>query len=225
MKPPIETVVPDFRQRPAGVRIWSRCEYHFLQLLTSGPLLPTKKQLCRPALRGPFSTTAARKAISNLCQRRWIERYRIAVCGPQPPDEPLLICHPGDDCPNFRRLKAKLKRQRESTIRWRTLRVYLPSRQAAGLFGAPYLAIETHKTHGYRTAISHAVSRLHAPATLDWIWDTQRTSRLYEHVIGLCITIDNRPPRVIGITSEQSCRSLQELHAHALTQRLPIELW
>ncbi len=225
MKRTNDTPACDSTQRPAGIRIWSRCEYHVLKLLTSGPLLPTTRQLCRPALKGRFSTTAMRKAISKLHQQQWIERYRIEAFTTPLADKPRFIDQPAKPCPDFRQLKAGITHESDALSEWRTLRVYLPSRQAANLFGSPYRAIEDLQTHAYRIAISHALSRSGSRASIAWIWETLPNLQPQERALGLRIETAGRPTRVIAILHAQSSHSLERLHAHCRTQRWPIELW
>lgn len=121
MKRPSESTLLDTSGRPVGIHAWSKCDYHLLKLLTSGPLLPTKSQLCQPGLRGLFSRTAIRSALRNLRNEGWLQRYNVHIHNPQLPDQPLLVCQSGQACPNFRELKAMLKGRDHQSLTWQSL--------------------------------------------------------------------------------------------------------
>lgn len=248
MKRPSESTLLDTSGRPVGIHAWSKCDYHLLKLLTSGPLLPTKSQLCQPGLRGLFSRTAIRSALRNLRNEGWLQRYNVHLHNPQLPDQPLLVCQSGQACPNFRELKAMLKGRDHQSPTWQSLHVYLPSRQAANLFGTPYFGVGTPETHAYRLAISHVVSlvstqSIPTPTTstwatstwaesswpesirADWIWDTCVNIRPYQRVLGICLEISDGSTRAVGIISAQGCQTLERLHAHCSERGWPIELW
>lgn len=225
---PSNPAVVCLSDRPDGIRTWTKCEYHLLEWLTSGPFLAAWCQICQQGRSGAYSPTALRKALTNLRNKGWCQRFSIHTLSPRQPKNPYLVCQPGEPCPNFQELKGKLKLLGSQALRWQTLRVYLPSRQASNLFGRPYFGIGTPEAHAYRIAITQvvSVSRVNFPADgQEWIWDTHPGFRPYEQPLGIRVQEKGHPPYAVGLLAEQSSKALARLHAHGSQRGWPVELW
>lgn len=215
-------------QQLSGLRLWTQCEYHLLQQLTSGPYLLTKKQITQSMITGSFPARVIRKALRRLQEQGWLQQHGLRTCLAPLPSHPLMVCEPGSGDLDLRSLKTiAQRRDRESRI-WQSRIVWLPSRQASGLFGSPCYGLGSTQTQALHVALSERVARNDngpSPTGHTWLWDQRPTFRPYERVIGIRRTMSDGTIQVTGVVGAQSLKSLQQLHSAAAVQDWTLELW
>lgn len=224
-----ELTALDITAQPlSGLRLWTPCEYHLLEILTSGPYLLTQRQLAESSIAGLFVARAIRKALQRLQEQGWLQPHGLRTCLAPLQKHPLLLCEAGTECPDLRELQAIARRRELDSQVWQSRIVWLPSRRTSGLFGSPWYSAGSTQTQALHFALSELVAREDGSRSSTdpvWIWDPRPAFRPYERVLGIRRTTCDGSIHAAGVVSAQSLKSLQLLHTFAAKQDWTLELW